>query len=117
MSIFRRTFTAVALTFAATAGMANAAQPAQAAAPCSSVSCVWNYSASQVPTYCWSGCTPGVIGIGNGTRVGMACYWDADPWTGNYRSNRWFVIGVVPLAGQRLVHSSYVFNQTGVPRC
>ena len=47
----------------------------------------------------------------------MSCYWDADSYTGDYRSNRYFVGSFVPLAGRRLVHSSYVYNQVGVPRC
>ncbi|MCI4066115.1 hypothetical protein MRQ36_27630 [Micromonospora sp. R77] len=49
----------------------------------------------------------------------MACWFDdSTHWfNGNYNSNRWFVVWAVPLTGRWLVHSSYVFNQTGVGHC
>jgi len=97
------------------------ATPAAAAAPCSAVSCTYNYSGSSSLLACWdSGCTVGTgVWWGNGSKVSMSCWFD-DPnhwYNGNYNSDRWFIVTAVPLAGRWLVHSSYVYNQTSVGHC
>ncbi|WP_150116667.1 SH3 domain-containing protein [Williamsia herbipolensis] len=54
----------------------------------------------------------------NGTNVQMRCYTDGGSATGNYTSNRWFLVWTTALgATGGYVHSSLVANQTGVPRC
>jgi len=56
----------------------------------------------------------------NTQRSYVRCYKDGDWATGNYRSNRWFSV-YVNLSNGRIgyffAHSSYVYNQTSVPRC
>ena len=56
----------------------------------------------------------------NTQRSYVRCYKDGAWATGTYRSNRWFSV-YVHLSNGRLgyffVHSSYVYNQTSVPRC
>lgn len=57
----------------------------------------------------------------NGQASWVQCYTDAGWATGNYSSNRWF-LAYVNTAGRKAplwlwVHSSFVTNQSGVPRC
>ncbi|MCJ1708434.1 hypothetical protein [Microbacterium sp. VKM Ac-2923] len=51
----------------------------------------------------------------------VKCYTDGGWATGNYSSNRWFLayvnIGSRPNPMWLYVHSSFVTNQSGVPRC
>ncbi len=50
----------------------------------------------------------------------VTCYEDGGWATGNYRSNRWFLVYVHITNGTTswyYVHSSYVYNQITVPRC
>jgi hypothetical protein len=117
-----RLITSITLLAATTAAVLGlTAVPAAAAAPCSSVSCVYNYSGASALLACWDGGCP--VGSyqwwNNGGRVSMSCWFD-DPnhwFNGNYNSDRWFVVQAVPLAGRWVVHSSYVYNQTSVGHC
>ncbi len=82
--------------------------------------------ASAASTYVWNNRYPNSVPyncvnaicfgwMSNGTSVAMNCWYDADWYNGNYNSNRWF--RVTSPRGYVKVHSSYVFNQTGVGHC
>jgi len=50
----------------------------------------------------------------------VKCYADGGWATGNYRTNRWFLVYVSTSYGYTnwfYVHASYVYNQKVVPRC
>lgn len=57
----------------------------------------------------------------NDSVVTMVCYTDATWFNGNYNSNRWFWVNyydpTIKAARLGYVHSSYVYNQTKVPKC
>lgn len=63
-----------------------------------------------------TGCS-GIEYLGNGTPVMMFCWVDAQWATGNYSSNRWFLVGPAYDNHSGYVHSSLVANQTSVPDC
>jgi hypothetical protein len=109
---------ATASTALAAVPTTNAARPLSS--PCSATSCVYNYSAGYVAVTCvtGSGCaTNATLVLNNGSQVFMECWFTGPSATGNYSSNRWFHVIVVPYAGEWIVHSSYVYNQTGVGSC
>ncbi|MFF0723106.1 hypothetical protein [Micromonospora sp. NPDC003816] len=117
----KRTLAATAAIAATILGSLLIQPPAALAAPCSTTSCVYNYSASTASMTCvgGTGCTSGSrMFVTNGTQVHMQCWIDSPPpYTGNYSSSRWFQVINVPYAGGWMVHSSYVYNQRSVPRC
>lgn len=103
---------------AATAPTADAVRPLSS--PCSAVSCVYNYHSGSVPLTCvqGTGCPTGdTVYLSNGYQVYMECWFTGPSYTGNYTSSRWFGVEAVPLAGEWVVHSSYVYNQTSVGEC
>lgn len=60
-------------------------------------------------------CAPvGTTGSSGGWK--MRCWRDGSWATGNYRSNRWFLI-VLKDGREGFVHSSFVGNQTATPNC
>lgn len=68
---------------------------------------------------CYSACG----GVGrfiypaNGTAIHMYCWADEGWYTGNYASNRWFVVSINGQPGQWFIHSSYVYYQVSIPHC
>ncbi|HUY52285.1 MAG TPA: hypothetical protein VMV92_42370 [Streptosporangiaceae bacterium] len=59
----------------------------------------------------------GIEYMGNGTRVLMICWIDAQWATGNYSSNRWFKVEPEYDLNVGYVHSSMVADQARVPEC
>jgi hypothetical protein len=118
---------AIPVVAATSASAATAAAPSASAdgvrpmsSPCSAVSCVYNYHGSSVPVTCvqGTGCPANdTVYLSNSYQVYMECWFTGPNFTGNYTSNRWFGVDVVPLAGEWVVHSSYVYNQTTVGGC
>ncbi|MFF5181816.1 hypothetical protein ACFY2Q_27635 [Micromonospora sp. NPDC000316] len=117
----KRALAATAAIAATILGSQLIKPPAALAAPCSTTSCVYNYSASTVSMTCvgGTGCTTGSrILVSNRKQVAMVCWIDSPPpYTGNYSSSRWFQVFNAPYVGNWVVHSSYVYNQTNVAGC
>jgi hypothetical protein len=111
-----RVMLGVAVTAVATVALALAVTSGPAAA-------AGTYVQNNNDCFVAAACVPGTgcsnsLVLGNGRQVLMTCWFDRHPpATGNYSSVRWFRVGVVPYPGLYNVHSSYVFNQTGVGRC
>ena len=70
---------------------------------------------------CWNAPACGVEGRpiypANGTVAQMLCWTDQGWFTGNYASNRWFIVTINGQPGQWWIHSSYVYYQASVGHC
>lgn len=83
-------------------------------------------TAAAAGTYCHaSGSCPVFAGpnssyyyaeIPNNAAVGMICWTDAQWYSVNYSSNRWFKVSTV-YTGTTWMHSSEVYNQVSTPHC